>query len=122
MVNTIKFGDIDNLSTYKDIHYPLVNFEFIDSKYKFGFKNSAKFQFHIMDLSNDFNEFDVIDSCHEIANDYLKYLEGHFEIEIQSNISLVPFGDDFGDRCAGVAFMVEFNVHRNNCEDILPTT
>lgn len=122
MINTIKFGDTDNLSTYKDIQYPLVNFEYIDSQYKAGLTNSARFQFTIMDLSDEIIEFDVIDSCNEIANDYLKFLEDHEDIEILPNVSIQPFSDEFADRCAGVTFTISFNMFRNNCGDILPTT
>lgn len=122
MVNTIKMGDTDNLSTYSDIQYPLMNFEYIDSQYRGGLTNNARFQFYIMDLSNDEIEFDVVDTMNEIANDYLKYLESHEDLEMQPNVSIVPFSDEFGDRCAGVTFTVSFNMFRNNCEDILPTT
>jgi len=121
MINTIKFGDTDNLSTYKDIQYTLFNFEYIDNQYRAGLTNSARFQFAIMDLSNDIIEFDVIDSTNEIAIDFLKYLENHDDIEIQPNISIIPFNDEFADRCSGVTFTISFNLFRNNCQDILPT-
>ena len=119
-INTVKFGDTDNLNTYDDLNYPLMNFEYLDSQFKMGTKNKARFQFAIMDLSDDLNEFDVIDSMNEIANDYLKFLENDVEITIDDNVSLQPFSDEFGDRCSGVTFTISFYIHRNNCDDILP--
>lgn len=123
MVNTIKFGDTDNLSIYHDLQYPLVNYEYLDSNYRAGNENVVRFQFAIMDLTVEDNialDFDVISDCNEIANDFLKWLEVHDDIEIQPNVSIQPFSDSFGDRVSGVTFTVSFNIYRNNCIDILP--
>lgn len=120
MVNTVKFGDTDNLSIYRDIQYPLMNFDYVDSTFKAGNNNTARFTFAIMDLSNDEIEFDVVDAMNEVANDYLKHLENSIDIEILPNVSIVPFQDEFADRCSGVTFTVSFTVFRNNCQDILP--
>ncbi|WP_164108257.1 MULTISPECIES: hypothetical protein [Sphingobacterium] len=118
MINTIKFGDTDNLSIYKDLHYPLLNYNYLDSNYKAGMQNTARFEFYVMDLTDADDiemDFEIVANMNEIANDFLKWLENHDDIEIQPNVSIVPFSDSFGDRVSGVAFTVTFNVFRNNC-------
>lgn len=120
MINDLKFGDTDNLSIYSDLNYPLTNYEYIDSQFKANNLNTARYSFAIMDLSNDENSFDVIANMTEIGNDFLKYLEVHDDIEIEANISLIPFEDSFQDRVSGVTFSIIFNIFRNNCGDILP--
>lgn len=123
MINDIKFGDTDNLSIYHDLQYPLVNYEYIDSNYRAGNENVVRFQFSIMDMTVEEDvemDFDVVANMNEIANDFLKWLEEHNDIEIQPNVSLQPFSDSFGDRVSGVTFTVSFNIYRNNCMVILP--
>lgn len=115
MIQDIKFGDTDNLSTYKDLKYPLVNYEYVNSTFNTGLENLSKWEVVIADLADDESEFDVIDNANEIAQDFLKYLEKHDDVEILGNITIAPFQDNFGDRTAGVLFTVTFNAFRNNC-------
>jgi len=75
MVNDVKFGDTDKLSTYKKLKYPLLNFEYVKSNFNSGNENSTIWEFAIMDLSDEITEFDIIDSTNEIAQDFLKFLE-----------------------------------------------
>lgn len=120
MVNDVKFGDSDKLSTYKKLKYPLLNFEYVKSNFNAGNDNATIWEFAIMDLSDEQTEFDVIDATNEIAQDFLKFLENHDDLEINGNVSVVPFSDNFGDMCSGNVFTVTFSAFRNNCLNILP--
>ncbi|WP_286732836.1 MULTISPECIES: hypothetical protein [Sphingobacterium] len=120
MVNDVKFGDSDKLSTYKKLKYPLLNFEYVKSNFNAGNDNATIWEFAIMDLSDEITEFDVIDATNEIAQDFLKFLENHNDLEINGNVSVVPFSDNFGDLCSGNVFTVTFSSFRNNCLNILP--
>lgn len=115
MVNDVKHGDTDKLSTYKKLKYPLVNFEYVKSNFNAGNDNATIWEFAIMDLSDEITEFDVIDATNEIAQDFLKFLENHNDLEINGNVSVVPFSDNFGDMCSGNVFTVTFNSFRNSC-------
>ena len=120
MVNDVKFGDTDKLSTYKNLKYPLLNFEYVKSNFNTSNDNATIWEFAIMDLSDEITEFDVIDATNEIAQDFLKFLENHDDLEINGNVSVVPFSDNFGDMCSGNVFTVTFSSFRNNCMNILP--
>lgn len=120
MVQEVKFGDTDKLSTYKNLQYPLLNYEYVKSNFNAGNDNSSVWEFSIMNLSDEITEFDVIDSTNEIAQDFLKWLAEHDDIEISGNVSVVPFSDNFGDICSGNVFTVTFSSFRNNCLNILP--
>ncbi|MDF2948000.1 MAG: hypothetical protein K0R07_10 [Sedimentibacter sp.] len=119
MVNDVKFGDSDKLATYRKLQYPLLNFEYVKSNFNAGNDNATIWEFAIMDLSDEITEFDVIDATNEIAQDFLKFLENHNDLEINGNVSVVPFSDNFGDMCSGNVFTVTFNSFRNNCLNIL---
>lgn len=115
-INSLYHGDTDNLSTYKDIQYPFCNYEYIDSNYQGNNINNVRWQIAFGDLSDDETEFDCVDRCNEIGQDFLKFLESHQDLEFQANVLIVPFNDSFADRVSGVTFTVTFIQHRNNCK------
>src|SRR5690606_27766875 len=96
------------------------NINYIDTNIRGNYQNVMKFEIVLADMSNDETELDVIDNMNQVATDFIIWLENHQDLEINNNIPIIPFSDDFSDRASGVVFFVSFITHRNNCGDILP--
>lgn len=122
-VNTVLVGDRKSLTKQRSIVYPLANVEYLDKVIRDS-EDVYRFEIIIASLSNEDIELSVINDCNMIGDDMVTYFEDtdRFEdLEIFTNITMKPFSDSFGDRVAGITFVVSMTGFREACKLSIPT-
>jgi len=121
-VNTVLVGDKKDITGKTNILYPLANIEYLDKAIKDN-QDVYRYEIIIASLSNEDIELNVINDCNMIGDDMIAYFENtdRFEdLEIFTNVTLKPFTDSFGDRVAGVTFVVSMTGFREACDATIP--
>lgn len=123
-VNTVIISNKDDYSANRDINYPVIHVEYVNSSVNSAY-NTYIFSFTVGDIQeNDIenrNIDDIHNDCQLLAQDFIDYhSEFNENFEIDENIQINPFYDKNGDRTAGVTFAVRFNVFREKNTCIIP--
>lgn len=117
-VNSVTYGEKDDLSINRAIRYPFVNLNYLETGINRG-DNVLRFEFIVGDLSTELTELDALNNTQLIASDFITWLENS-DIDFNDSFRLIPFQDQFIDRVSGHAFTVNFIVHRDNCASNIP--
>lgn len=121
-INTVLVGDKKSLTKQRNIVYPLANVEYLDKQIRNN-DDVYRFEIIIASLANEDIELNVVNDCNLIGDDLVTYFEDtdRFEdLEIFTNVTFKPFADSFGDRVAGVTFVVSMRGFREACKLSIP--
>lgn len=122
-INTILIGDKKDITANSNIIYPLANIEYLDKVIRNN-DDVYRFEIIIASLSNEKIELNVINDANMVADDLVNYFENleNNDLELFTNVTIKPFADSFGDRVAGVTFVVSMTGFRYGCINSIPFT